>query len=694
MNLKNLLGKSLLVAVGLCAGASGAWAAESTILSPSEITVIHANGKAGSSYASAATTVYYNAKATSWNICQSSISGGKFSNNLSNYDGSPIAIMKFDASSTLSGQTLTRATLSITSYCTVSSKNSNIYVATIGTDWTASTATWDNTNTTDLAPVYIGDAGNFTTTSSTKTVDVTSQLEADADKVLGIALYTYTGREQCISNLKLTVEYVDASSATTYSIEKYDTDGNLLATISDLAGAVGGEASVDASYEATFYAGDGSKKYVFDSENASNVTSKTLVADAASNVLKIYFTPYSKYTATIESVCGTNDVADITGSWYADETPITLYYPKVVKCDDGYYVTAANGLEPLYGFTFSTSELTKTVTYSLDESIVYYTKYANVCGKVFSGDYFAAKSSTGACRGLTGSNVMKTNMNLASDGSYNIAIAGGNRDSGHTTTLELKLIDSEDNISTSNILSQYMAGGAWIDEMTASNVTIPAGTELYVANDNGTGNAKFVGDYIIVRKASVSKTITSAGWATYCSPYPLDLEHATGLTDAYIVTGGTDGVLAKTSVKSGTVPANTGLLLKGDEGTATIPVVASSSTVVSSNILVGKTAAEEIAAGTGWVLMGTPSLGFYKNTNAFTVGANTAYIPVASLPVPAGAGTAPAFFSLFDGETTGINTVKASEFTVNGEYYNLAGQRVAQPTKGLYIVNGKKVIVK
>ena len=26
--------------------------------------------------------------------------------------------------------------------------------------------------------------------------------------------------------------------------------------------------------------------------------------------------------------------------------------------------------------------------------------------------------------------------------------------------------------------------------------------------------------------------------------------------------------------------------------------------------------------------------------------------------------------------------------------YNLAGQRVAQPTKGLYIVNGKKVIIK
>lgn len=75
--------------------------------------------------------------------------------------------------------------------------------------------------------------------------------------------------------------------------------------------------------------------------------------------------------------------------------------------------------------------------------------------------------------------------------------------------------------------------------------------------------------------SAVSKTITPAGWATYYSPYALDLANATGLTDAYIVTGGTGGVLAKTSVKSGTVAANTGLLLKGAEGTATIPVVAS-----------------------------------------------------------------------------------------------------------------------
>ena len=194
---------------------------------------------------------------------------------------------------------------------------------------------------------------------------------------------------------------------------------------------------------------------------------------------------------------------------------------------------------------------------------------------------------------------------------------------------------------------------------------------------------------------SVSKTITTAGWATYCSPYALDLSSATGLTDAYIVTGGKNGVLTKTSVKGGTVPANTGLLLKGTEGSevnVTIPVVASSETNVTANILDGVTAATEIAAEAGWVLMASPSLGFYQNTNAFTVGANTAYIPVADLAVPdAGAR---AFYSLFDSETTGVGAALVKNGIVNNEIFNLQGQRIGQPTKGLYIVNGRKVIVK
>ena len=52
-------------------------------------------------------------------------------------------------------------------------------------------------------------------------------------------------------------------------------------------------------------------------------------------------------------------------------------------------------------------------------------------------------------------------------------------------------------------------------------------------------------------------------------------------------------------------------------------------------------------------------------------------------------------YALLAKKLAGIaNVAKSQEQTANSQYFNLAGQRVAHPAKGLYIVNGKKVIVK
>ena len=58
-------------------------------------------------------------------------------------------------------------------------------------------------------------------------------------------------------------------------------------------------------------------------------------------------------------------------------------------------------------------------------------------------------------------------------------------------------------------------------------------------------------------------------------------------------------------------------------------------------------------------------------------------------------GAAPSFILNFvDSSATAISTVETKASEVPAVYYNLSGQRVANPTKGLYIVNGKKVVVK
>ena len=89
-----------------------------------------------------------------------------------------------------------------------------------------------------------------------------------------------------------------------------------------------------------------------------------------------------------------------------------------------------------------------------------------------------------------------------------------------------------------------------------------------------------------------------------------------------------------------------------------------------------------------YVLYNGPNgVGFYKWTGS-ALASGKVYLPASAV---AGARE----FLGFDDETTGIANVKGEAKTlVNSDFYNIAGQRVAQPTKGLYIVNGKKVIIK
>lgn len=84
---------------------------------------------------------------------------------------------------------------------------------------------------------------------------------------------------------------------------------------------------------------------------------------------------------------------------------------------------------------------------------------------------------------------------------------------------------------------------------------------------------------------------------------------------------------------------------------------------------------------------GTKDVGFYKLKSTGTIGFGKAYLTY-SAP-----GAAPEFFA-FDEDVTGISEIEKMRNGENESFYDLQGRRVAQPTKGLYIVNGKKVVIK
>ena len=119
-----------------------------------------------------------------------------------------------------------------------------------------------------------------------------------------------------------------------------------------------------------------------------------------------------------------------------------------------------------------------------------------------------------------------------------------------------------------------------------------------------------------------SATITAAGYATLYTDKALDFS-TTGLT-AYIAKVGEKKGVEFEAVT--TIPANTGVLLKGDADNYRIPVLDSSDTNTENNLFEGVLEATVKSAGI-FVLMAPAEkpVGFYKTINDFTVGANTAY---------------------------------------------------------------------
>ncbi len=220
------------------------------------------------------------------------------------------------------------------------------------------------------------------------------------------------------------------------------------------------------------------------------------------------------------------------------------------------------------------------------------------------------------------------------------------------------------------------------------------GTYGFACYSDATGGA-----LSLYKKMTVPLTITDAGFATFCSAYALDFSGVAGLTAYKAVMNGTTVEFTEVS----DVPAETGVLVKGAADTYNIPVVASSTTDVSGNKLVGVTAATVIdgTSGNFFVLKKVgENVGFYKvNNAAYTVRANTAYLNAE------GAG-AKDFIGFDDGETTSIESIHNSwlsqaakpsaQFTIHTDapMFNLSGQRVSESYKGIVIVNGKKVIRK
>ena len=203
---------------------------------------------------------------------------------------------------------------------------------------------------------------------------------------------------------------------------------------------------------------------------------------------------------------------------------------------------------------------------------------------------------------------------------------------------------------------------------------------------------------------SVPFTIGSGQRTSLCPGVDVDFSSLTNLK-AYVILGWNGSIImAPVDYAS----AGTPLYIKGPQGEYSVP--SSAIQTVYTNMLVGNNSDEAITIHptdgdyTNYFLS---SNGFSKFSADRQTGAHKSYLQVLTsyLTEPAstrGVNESPVLNEIIvdvaksiisDGETTGINRVVQEDG--NDTWYNLSGQRISAPTKkGLYIKNGKKVIVK
>ena len=572
-----LLMKSLLVAAGLFVGAS-AWAEEAALNPVGVFTWTNAPA------------ITYDGAATSWIINQGGVSDGK----IGRYAG-PYAIVKFDASAVLTEKTLLTATLDFD--VTAGTYNSSINIAQM------SDASFDpatvTTETFDASATQF-QAGDWSTKNATVHFSYDVKDRVAASNVLAFAIYTNTGREQTLKNLKLNLQYA------TGEVAKYS--------------------------------------YSLKAVDESDAEIKTLAS----------------------------------GEEY-ETNSVTAYFPYMFNNEGKLYTTAKTP----YCVTFDKDNTSEKVTYSVASSAI----VAYMEGEASSANSGENEAYSNGKHGYAAGNKTQTIATLPA-GKYTATIKLVSNPNRSIVIRNTANSDVATNVIVSLPISKTSAAGVYTsDEFVLSEETT-IGFSGYTSGTKTNQSADI--DYIYITKtgeATVSATIGATGYTTFASTEALDLSKLpAGLTAYYASAVGAEDVTF-TSLDVA-VPAGTGLLLKGTASTAyNIPVAATAS-ALEGNKLVGCTAETALTANANyWVLVNNAGAAEFQSlkTNGATIPAGKAYLNAAA------AGSRLAI--VFNDETTGIATVENAS-VLNENYYNLNGQRIVAPQKGLYIVNGKKVVLK
>ena len=236
------------------------------------------------------------------------------------------------------------------------------------------------------------------------------------------------------------------------------------------------------------------------------------------------------------------------------------------------------------------------------------------------------------------------------------------------------------------------------DDKDNCTLYVPAGAkETYAATS---GWDEFAN--IIELPATFDLTVSAAGYATLYLDYNAIIPNGVEVYTANTVKG--DRLMLQQV--NGVLPANTAAIVRAEQGTYTFTQSDEEVAAIENNLLRGSVEDEYITPKKGFAYyvlsMKNGIVGMYKDEltgGTFKNNANKAYLVLTDITVndeevdtqTPGVQLSNSYYFDFSG-TTAIDEVVTG---VNDNiYYDLSGRRVENPTSGIYILNGNKVLVK
>lgn len=532
-------------------------------------------------------------------------------------------------------------------------------------------AVWNNRThfviTVNYATELITTVATLGSTTETFTVSMTNTNPIATFAVRGYGAGSNADRASLFGNLIIkTTEGDYTVSSANYTVN-WDCAGSTVKTATR-TGDVGSTITLLDSDDDSFTVNE--TRYMYVSDDAEGKT----VADDGSTVVTITVREPAVYNYSVKAIDADESVLSTiaSGSVTEDANSVTTNIPWYVLKDGTLYYQNTNSNTT----TITEDNQVINITYTSDKTnIVYYSEAENIGGNWIG--------STNCSNGRASKDLTSVKFATIEAGKYKIysRFVVGNGSSGSTYSTNPFTIGEKPLV--------YNVPAKNNTDYTSEEFIVAESTDLYVTFS---GSSISGVDYICVQRigdATIPATISASGYTSLSSAYALDFSGIESLT-AYVVKAATSDGVTLSSVNE--APAETGLILKGTVGeTYNIPVVASA-TEPAVNLLSAAVTATVVDDGSVYILKGGKFclLEGAADVAARTIPAGKAYLPKDKV-TPGKVDLAVAFE---EEAVTGIESVQEFKGSKVQGYYDLQGRCVSQPTKGLYIIDGKKVVVK